>query len=93
MDVTIEALAARQIADYRRLSPGSFLRRAARAAHRRGSLPRAAGDLRLRVQDGDRVAGYKVGCTSAEIERQFGLRGPILRRPVRERIASVRRTS
>ena len=32
---------------------------------------------RLRVRDGDKIAGYKVGCTSAEIERQFGLRGPI----------------
>jgi 2-keto-4-pentenoate hydratase len=32
---------------------------------------------RLRVHNGERVAGYKVGCTSAEIDRLFGLHGPI----------------
>ena len=31
----------------------------------------------LRVRNGDAIAGYKVGCTSAEILDQLGIRGPI----------------
>lgn len=31
----------------------------------------------LRCSDGDRPAGYKVGCTSAAIRRQFGFNNPI----------------
>lgn len=77
MDIAIEDLAARQIADYRRLSPGTYF------GERRGSLSLEEAYhvqtevARLRVRDGDKIAGFKVGCTSAEIERQFGLRGPI----------------
>jgi len=77
MDVAVEALAERQLADYRRLSPGSFF------AERREPLTvedayRVQLEIvRLRVKDADKIAGYKVGCTSVEIERQFGLRGPI----------------
>ena len=77
MDLTIEELAARQIADYRRLTPGTFFGEQrepltleeAYCVQREVSL--------LRAHSGERVAGYKVGCTSAEIERRFGLRGPI----------------
>ena len=77
MDLTVEELAARQIADYRRLTPGTFF------GEQREPLTleeayRAQQEIsRLRVRDGEKIAGYKVGCTSAEIERLFGLRGPI----------------
>jgi 2-keto-4-pentenoate hydratase len=77
MDLTIEELAARQIADYRRLTPGTFF------GEQREPLTleeayRVQGEVsRLRAHSGERVAGYKVGCTSVEIERLFGLRGPI----------------
>ena len=77
MDVTVEELASRQLADYRRLSPGTYFGERREPLTLRGSLSRADRGLPSEGQDGDKIAGYKVGCTSAEIERQFGLRGPI----------------
>jgi 2-keto-4-pentenoate hydratase len=77
MDVTVQELAARQIADYRNLSPGTYFG----DLHEPLSLDEAyrvqAEVSRLRVQHGDKVTGYKLGCTSPEIERRLGLRGPI----------------
>ena len=32
---------------------------------------------KLRIADGDRAVGYKVGCTSAAIRKQFGVDEPI----------------
>ena len=77
MDMTVEELAARQVSDYRGLSPGTYF------GERREPLTldeayRVQAEVsRLRVREGDNVAGYKVGCTSPEIERRFGLHGPI----------------
>jgi 2-keto-4-pentenoate hydratase len=77
MGVTVEALAARQLADYRRLSPGSFFAEQREPLTVEDAYRVQLEIVRLRVKDADRIAGYKIGCTSAEIERQFGLRGPI----------------
>ena len=77
MDVTVEELASRQIADYRRRSPGTYFGELRRPLSLEEAYRVQAEVSRLRVRDGDKIAGYKVGCTSAEIERQFGLRGPI----------------
>ena len=77
MDVTVEELASRQLADYRRLSPGTYFGERREPLSLEEAYRVQAEVSRLRVQDGDKIAGYKVGCTSAEIERQFGLRGPI----------------
>ena len=77
MDLTIEELAARQIADYRRLTPGTFFGEQREPLTLEEAYRAQEEVSRLRVRNGERVAGYKVGCTSAEIERLFGLRGPI----------------
>ena len=77
MDVTVETLAARQLADYRRLLPGSFFAEQREPLTVEDAYRVQLEIVRLRVKDADKIAGYKVGCTSAEIERQFGLRGPI----------------
>ncbi len=77
MDVTVEELAARQLSDYRALSPGTYFgeRREPLTLDEAYQVQTAV--RRLRVEEGDGVAGYKVGCTSLEIERRFGLHGPI----------------
>jgi 2-keto-4-pentenoate hydratase len=77
MDVTVEELAARQLSDYRVLSPGTYFgeRREPLTLDEAYQVQTAV--CRLRVEEGDGVAGYKVGCTSPEIERRFGLHGPI----------------
>ena len=77
MDLTIEELAMRQIADYRGLKPGTFFGERREPLTLEEAYRVQAEVSRLRVDEGDKVAGYKVGCTSAEIERLFGLRGPI----------------
>ena len=33
--------------------------------------------IRLRMEKGERIAGYKIGCTSRSIQQQFGLTEPI----------------
>ena len=77
MDVTVEELAARQISDYRGLSPGTYFGEGREPLTLDEAYQVQTAVCRLRVEEGDGVAGYKVGCTSPEIERSFGLRGPI----------------
>ena len=77
MDVTVEELAARQISDYRGLSPGTYFGEEREPLTLDEAYQVQTAVCRLRVEEGDGVAGYKVGCTSPEIERSFGLRGPI----------------
>lgn len=75
--LTFEEIAARQLADYVRLAPGSYFGE----PHEPLSVDHAyqvqAAVARLRTMAGDKIAGYKLGCTSQEIERRLGLRGPI----------------
>ncbi len=73
----INTLARRQLRDYRARQPGTYfgeqstmmsLHDAYRVSIRMSELRGDAGDLR---------AGYKVGCTSPEILKAFGIRGPV----------------
>jgi 2-keto-4-pentenoate hydratase len=73
----VRALAARQLADYRAGTPGTFFADLGR--------PELSLEEAYRVQDevaalrapAERVVGYKVGCTGPGTRAQFGLDGPI----------------
>jgi 2-keto-4-pentenoate hydratase len=73
----IEQLAARQLSDYDKHQPGGLF-----AGY---SIPMTIGDAyalqfavaRLRMQRGERVAGYKVGCISAVMQAQLELDRPV----------------
>ena len=78
MGFSVRGIAARQLADYRAGTPGSFFGE--------GDRPRLTLDdayavqaevARLRVAEGESVAGYKVGATGPGTRRQFGMDGPI----------------
>jgi 2-keto-4-pentenoate hydratase len=77
LDTEIDALAARQLLDYKNLVPGTYFGE----AHCPLSIAEAyqvqAAVSRLRVKAGDEILGYKVGCTGPGIVEQFGLSGPI----------------
>jgi 2-keto-4-pentenoate hydratase len=78
MSLSVRGLAARQLADYRARAPGTFF---AEEDHPRLSLDDAYAVqrevARLRVADGEPVAGYKVGATGPGTRGQFGMDGPI----------------
>jgi 2-keto-4-pentenoate hydratase len=78
MDFSVGRLAARQLADYRARTPGTFF---AEENRPRLSLDDAyavqAEVARLRAAEGEPVAGYKVGATGAGVREQFGMDGPI----------------
>ena len=77
MTSNTETLADRQWRDYRAREPGTcfadlgFTLDLARAYELQDAV------TRLRVAAGDRVIGYKVGCTGAGTVQQFGMAGPI----------------
>lgn len=72
VDETLEQLARRQLADYDRGEPGTAfadgLKLSIADAYRVQSLVAL-----LRERRGERVIGYKVGCTSATIRRRLGI--------------------
>ena len=78
MDLSVRGLAARQLADYRARTPGTFF---AEEDHPRLSIDGAyavqAEVASLRAAEGEPVAGYKVGCTGPNVREQFGMDGPI----------------
>ena len=73
----IEQLAHRQLLDYQCNSPGTcfsepgFQMTVAAAYHLQDAV------TRLRVEAGESVIGYKVGCTGPGTKAQFGMNGPI----------------
>ncbi len=77
MAESVRALAARQLADYRAGTPGTFFADP--------EQPRLSLDDAYRVQaevaalraPAEQVVGYKVGCTGPGTRAQFGLDGPI----------------
>ena len=78
MDRSVRRLAARQLADYRARTPGTFF---AEEDHPHLTLDDAyavqtevAG---FRAAEGEPVAGYKVGCTGPNVREQFGMDGPV----------------
>ncbi len=73
---TVLAIAERQLADYRRGSPGTiFAEDVELSLDDAYAVQRVV--ARLRAGDGERPVGYKVGCTGEHVQAQFGMRGPV----------------
>lgn len=73
----IDGLSERQLADLRRLTPGTcFADPEFSLSLQDAYALQDAVTLRRREQ-GESVAGYKVGCTGASVRAQFGMDGPI----------------
>jgi 2-keto-4-pentenoate hydratase len=70
-------LAERQLADFRRGSPGTVFADPATQLSIDDAYAVQRLVARLRVADGEAPAGYKVGCTGEHVQAQFGMRGPV----------------
>ncbi len=77
MNSDLAALAERQWRDYLARSPGSFFADPHRSLDLAEAYWLQDAVSRLRVDAGDRIAGYKVGCTGPGTTAQFGMAGPI----------------
>jgi 2-keto-4-pentenoate hydratase len=74
--VQISDLAERQLADYRRGSPGTVFAEGVELSIEDAYAVQLE-VARLRVADGETVTGFKVGCTGEHVQAQFGMRGPV----------------
>jgi 2-keto-4-pentenoate hydratase len=73
----IEALARRHLQDYHDRQPGTCFGDPDFRLGLEAAYALQAEVTRLRIDAGDRVIGYKVGCTGAGTVSQFGMAGPI----------------
>jgi 2-keto-4-pentenoate hydratase len=78
MGFSVRGLAARQLADYRAGTPGSFFGEEDRPRLTLDDAYAVQAEVaRLRVAEGESVAGHKVGATGPGTRRQFGMDGPV----------------
>lgn len=77
MDITIPELAARQLRDYLRHTPGTYFAEEHPPLELEEAYGVQAEVARLRSLAGESIAGYKIGCIGPKIREQFGLSGPI----------------
>ena len=73
----IRQWAERQLADYDAHQPGSIFRQGADFLTVQQAYRLQLEVARLRQNRGEGLAGYKVGCTSPAIQKQFGLDQPV----------------
>ena len=73
----IRKLAQRQLHDYRKHRPGTYFGEPAEPMTLRDAYRVSVMQCELRQNAGETRAGYKVGCTSPEIFKAFGIRGPV----------------
>src|SRR5882762_845530 len=79
MVVDVRELAQRMLADYDARTPGQCLREPLDLTTVQAYALQAE-IARLREERGERVIGYKVGCTSRPIQVQLGVQEPIFGR-------------
>jgi 2-keto-4-pentenoate hydratase len=77
VDITIPELAARQLRDYLRHTPGTYFAEEHPPLQLEEAYGVQAEVARLRSLAGESIAGYKIGCIGPKIREQFGLSGPI----------------
>ena len=70
-------IAERQWRDYQAHNPGTYFAEQRDALDLGQAYSLQSAVSRLRIEAGDRVVGYKVGCTGAGTIEQFGMAGPI----------------
>ena len=73
----ILSLARRQLEDYRGCTPGTCFENAEELLSMHDAYRVSIAQSELRQRGGEVKAGYKVGGTSPEIFKAFGLRGPV----------------
>jgi 2-keto-4-pentenoate hydratase len=77
MTSEIQALAHRQWRDYRARKPGTCFSDPGFSLGLAGAYELQDAVTTLRVAAGDRLIGYKVGCTGPGTVKQFGMAGPV----------------
>ncbi len=77
MTESVRALAARQLADYRAGTPGTFFADPEQPPLGLDDAYRVQAEVAALRAPAERVVGYKVGCTGPGTRAQFGLDGPI----------------
>ncbi len=78
MDHSLRGLAARQLADYRARTPGTFFGERERPQLTSDDAYAVQREIAsLRAAEDELVAGYKVGATGPNVREQFGMDGPI----------------
>jgi 2-keto-4-pentenoate hydratase len=77
MGPSLQELAARQLADYLARRPGGCFAAPDFALSLEAAYALQDAVAALRVAAGERIAGYKVGCTGPGTVAQFGMQGPI----------------
>ena len=77
MENKIDELAQRQLKDFRSIKPGTCFSEQDFSLNINEAYSVQNAVVRLRVQDGERVVGYKVGCTGPGTTKMFGINGPI----------------
>jgi 2-keto-4-pentenoate hydratase len=78
MDFSARELAARQLADYRAGTPGTFVGEGDRPYLSLDDAYAVQAEVAsLRAAEGEPVAGYKVGATGPNVREQFGMDGPV----------------
>jgi 2-keto-4-pentenoate hydratase len=78
VDGNLQQLARRLLADYDARTPGASMGNSVATTTESYALQEEI--VRLREQRGERVIGYKVGCTSRTIQTQLGVTEPIFGR-------------
>lgn len=73
----VRSLAARQLADYRAGTPGTFFADADRSPLSLEDAYRVQAEVAALRGPAEQVVGYKVGCTGPGTRAQFGLDGPV----------------
>jgi 2-keto-4-pentenoate hydratase len=73
----LAALARRQWEDYKARTPGTVFGESGPDLDLEAAYRLQAAVSKLRVDAGDRIVGYKVGCTGPGTVQQFGMHGPI----------------
>ena len=77
MPDALAVLAERQWQDYQMRTPGTCFAEPGHALDLEQAYRLQAAIASLRTNGGDRIVGYKVGCTGPGTTQQFGMAGPI----------------
>ena len=73
----LERLARRQIADYDRSTPGTIFAEDGFSIDLNDAYRLQIAMASLRVERGERVAGFKIGCVGEATQRQLGIESPV----------------
>ena len=77
MGINIQKLARRQLRDFRLINPGTCFENKTFFISNEKAYALQDEVTKLRVRDGEKVVGFKVGCTGPGTTKLFGMDGPI----------------